>query len=148
MDQKIITPAFLVFSVLLLALTAHAYPQNNRYEQLLTLLRGATPDNARKKAFSSNTSSIGDTSFGVLTLSEQAALENGLNLMAQNDAYASPASDVLFTQDAWESLHLLTGSASVLDTLGHTRTLFGRLFLAKMLTSPTTDLNAFISAKN
>ena len=33
-----------------------------------------------------------------------------------------------FTQDAWESLHLLTGSASVLDTLGHTRTLFGRLF--------------------
>lgn len=112
----------------------------NRYHELLALLRSASPDEGTDK-IELDDGIIGNTSFGKLTLSARASNELALHLMASNDAHAQPNQSVLFGPDAWKSLKIITGNPSVLDMLGYNKTIFGRLFLAKLLTAPTTDVD-------
>lgn len=112
----------------------------DRYEQMLTLLKAGTLTHEDTKIEKPSDEVVGDTSFGTLTLSRQNQLETALNIMSYNDMHRHLPSNVMFTQDAWKSLQLLTGSPAVVDSLGTHSTVFGRLFLAKILTSPTTDI--------
>ena len=83
-----------------------------------------------------------NTSFGTLTLSPQSMLETALQVLSDNDAHATcPQNDVSFDASGWESLNIVSGSPAIVDVLGEHATLFGRLYLSKLLTSPTTNIS-------
>ena len=81
-------------------------------------------------------------------LSDQELQEQALELLAMHDTHAQKMGNVSFTKNAWGSLDLLTGSHSVLAALNRTKTVFGRLYLAKLLTNPTTDIDRLTKRQN
>lgn len=115
----------------------------NRYDDMLSLLRSVSsgPEDVLEIPIERIKKVVGNTSFGVLRMTVKQAREQALQMMSEHDAKGSQRGDVTFPVDAWESLNILTGSHSVLDSIStHTQTYFGPLFLARLLTTPTTNI--------
>lgn len=116
----------------------------NRYDDMLALLRSTSsgPEDIKEIPVERIKKVVGCTSFGIMRMTVKQAREQALMMMSEHDTKGSQRGDVTFPVDAWESLNILTGSPSVLDSISkHTQTYFGPLFLARLLTTPTTDID-------
>jgi hypothetical protein len=120
-------------------------PIQKQYREVLTAYRktigqkGST--NTNKKA-AKKPNGKEKVSFGDLPLPPQTQMEMALELMARLDqpAYESDQG-ALFAADTWQSLRLVDQEPSALSGIAPgMQTIFGKLFLARMLTTPTIDL--------
>ncbi|MDQ5890578.1 MAG: mismatch repair protein MutS [Candidatus Dependentiae bacterium] len=77
-----------------------------------------------------------------LSLSEQTQTEMAIELMAQLDTpNYDVANGAIFSPDTWQSLRLVDKEPSALSGIApDMKTIFGKIFLARLLTTPTIDI--------
>lgn len=80
--------------------------------------------------------------FGSLPLPAQTQTEMAFELMAHLDQPTSEQKNLaLFSPDTWHSLRIIDQEPSALSGIAPgMQTIFGKIFLARLLTSPTTDI--------
>jgi hypothetical protein len=128
-------------------------PIQKQYHELLIAYqktigqKGSTNTNQKAKKKTTGKEKV---SFGSLSLPQQTQMEMALELMARLDQPTYNSEDrALFAADTWQSLRLVDQEPSALSGIApNMNTIFGKLFLARMLTTPTTDLERIETRQN
>ncbi len=112
--------------------TANQHQSENGEEELSDL---PLPQTLTKKPKETNV-------FGSLPLSLQTQTEMALELMATLDQPANSADSLaLFSPETWHSLRIIDQEPSALGGIApDMQTIFGKLFLARLLTNPTVNI--------
>jgi len=114
--------------------------QENAYQRILNFMRETAPQESHGLAAVAAEAHNKKKKASPLknhTLSTQALQEHALELLAMHDTQAHNVGDVTFHPHAWDRLDLISG---VLPAIDRTKTVFGKLYLARLLTSPTHDI--------
>jgi len=119
-----------------------------QYEQLLVAFRATLghQQNQPEQETLEDTPVENDTDknanlFGSLPLAVQTQTEMAFELMAHLDQPTSAQEDrALFSPETWHSLRIIDQEPSALGGIApDMKTIFGKIFLARLLTSPTTN---------
>lgn len=121
-------------------------PIQKQYSEVLIAFRktigqkGSANTNKKEKKAKNTKEKV---SFGTLSLPAQTQMEMALELMARLDQPLYDGKDIaLFAPDTWQSLRLIDQEPSALSGIApDMKTIFGKLFLARMLTTPTINLD-------